>query len=129
MKLFRTSLLSFASMLLISGATSALAATEADYKAALAELQIAAPALPNDARILETTGYILRRQGKHEEGLHALEQAVELDPRNSFLLAQIALSYQLLEKPFLSNRGSALSASSAPVARTTTAAAPGPSPS
>jgi hypothetical protein len=41
MNLFRTSLLSLASVLLISGATSALAATEADYKAALAAAEAA----------------------------------------------------------------------------------------
>jgi hypothetical protein len=42
MSLFRTSLLSFASVLLIAGATSALAASsEADYKAALAAAEAA----------------------------------------------------------------------------------------
>jgi hypothetical protein len=41
MSLFRTSLLSLASVLLIAGATSALAATEADYKAALAAAEAA----------------------------------------------------------------------------------------
>jgi hypothetical protein len=41
MSLFRTSLLSFAGLLLISGATSALAATEADYNAALAAAEAA----------------------------------------------------------------------------------------
>jgi hypothetical protein len=41
MSLFRTSLLSFASVLLIADATSALAATEADYKAALSAAEAA----------------------------------------------------------------------------------------
>jgi hypothetical protein len=41
MKLFRTSLLSLASVLLIAGATSAFAASEADYKAALAAAEVA----------------------------------------------------------------------------------------
>jgi hypothetical protein len=41
MNLFRTSLLSLASVLLIAGATSALAATEADYTAALAAAEAA----------------------------------------------------------------------------------------
>jgi hypothetical protein len=41
MNLFRTSLLSLASVLLIAGATSALAATEADYKAALSAAEAA----------------------------------------------------------------------------------------
>jgi hypothetical protein len=41
MSMFRTSLLALASVLLIAGATSALAATEADYKAALAAAEAA----------------------------------------------------------------------------------------
>ena len=72
--------------------------TVRDYEGALAELEIAARGLPHDARVLETTGYILRRQGKNEEGLHMLEQAVALDPRNVFMLAQIALSCQGLRR-------------------------------
>jgi hypothetical protein len=41
MNLVRTSLLALASVLLIAGATSALAATEADYKAALSAAEAA----------------------------------------------------------------------------------------
>jgi TolB-like protein/Tfp pilus assembly protein PilF len=67
-----------------------------DYAGALAELEIARRALPNDPRLFELTGYILRRRGQQEEGLRNLERAVELDPRNSFTLQQIALSYQFL---------------------------------
>src|ERR1700758_55756 len=53
-------------------------------------------ALPNDPRLFEYTGYILRRRGQQEEGLQNLQRAVELDPRNFATLQQIALSYQLL---------------------------------
>src|SRR6266436_2867159 len=67
-----------------------------DYAGALAELEIARRGLPNDPRLFELTGFILRRRGQQEEGLHNLERAVELDPRNFFTLQQIALSYQLL---------------------------------
>jgi len=66
------------------------------YAAALAELEIARRALPNDPRLFELTGYILRRRGQQEEGLRNLERAVELDPRNFYTLQQIALSYQFL---------------------------------
>ena len=66
------------------------------YAAALSELEIARRALPNDPRLFELTGYILRRRGQQEEGLHNLERAVELDPRNFYTLQQIALSYQFL---------------------------------
>ena len=67
-----------------------------DYAGALAEVEIARRALPNDPRLFELTGYILRRRGQQEEGLRNLERAVELDPRNLSTLQQIALSYQHL---------------------------------
>jgi TolB-like protein/Tfp pilus assembly protein PilF len=69
-----------------------------DYDGALNELEKARLTLPNDSRIFEFTGYIARRQGKHEEGLRNLERARELDPRNWFLLQQIALSYYSLRR-------------------------------
>jgi len=69
-----------------------------DYDGALAELDIARRTLPNDPRVFELTGYILRRRGKHQEGLHNLERALELDPRNFFTLQQIALSYLNLRR-------------------------------
>jgi TolB-like protein/Tfp pilus assembly protein PilF len=65
-----------------------------DYAGALAELEIARRGLPNDPRLFELTGYILRRRGQEEEGLQSLERAVQLDPRNLYTLQQIAISYQ-----------------------------------
>ena len=67
-----------------------------DYAGALAELQIAWRALPNDPRLFALTGYILRRRGEQEEGLRNVQRAVELDPRNFDTLQQIAVSYQFL---------------------------------
>ncbi len=64
-----------------------------DYDAALAELEVAAKTLPNNAGVFELKGYIQRRQGKQEEAVRSLERAADLDPRNSFTLQQIALSY------------------------------------
>jgi serine/threonine protein kinase/Flp pilus assembly protein TadD len=69
-----------------------------DYDAALAELEVAAQTLPNDAGVFELKGYIQRRQGKQEEAVHSLERAIDLDPRNSFTLQQIALSYRHLRR-------------------------------
>jgi TolB-like protein/Flp pilus assembly protein TadD len=69
-----------------------------DYAGALAELEIARRTLPNDPRLFQLTGYILRRRGQQEEGLRNLERAVELDPRNFDILQQIALSYQELKR-------------------------------
>jgi tetratricopeptide (TPR) repeat protein len=67
-----------------------------DYAGALAQLEIARRALPNDPRLFELTGYILRRRGQQEEGLQNLQRAAELDPRNFVTLQQIAISYQNL---------------------------------
>jgi TolB-like protein/Tfp pilus assembly protein PilF len=67
-----------------------------DYAGALAELESVRRALPNDPRLFELAGYILRRRGQPEEGLRNLQRAVELDPRNFYTLQQIAVSYQLL---------------------------------
>ena len=69
-----------------------------DSQGALAELEIAHRNLANDARIFATMGYILRRQGKHEEGLRALEKAIALDPRNLDTLIQTAISYDYLRR-------------------------------
>jgi TolB-like protein/Tfp pilus assembly protein PilF len=64
-----------------------------NYAAALTELDVARKTLPNDdARVAELSGYIQRRQGKVEEGAQSLGRALELDPRNWFLLQQISLS-------------------------------------
>ncbi|HEY5768096.1 MAG TPA: FlgO family outer membrane protein, partial [Candidatus Udaeobacter sp.] len=69
-----------------------------DYSAALAELEVAAKTLPNDARVFELKGYIQRRQGKQEEAVRSLQRSINLDPLNSYTLQQIALSYRLLHR-------------------------------
>ncbi len=69
-----------------------------DYRGALRELEAARAGLPNDPRTHELTAYILRHQGKPEEGLRALEQAVALDPRNPSMLSQLAISYECLRR-------------------------------
>jgi TolB-like protein/Flp pilus assembly protein TadD len=69
-----------------------------DYDAALAELEVAAKTLPNDAGVFELKGYIQRRQGKQQEAVRSLERGIALDPRNSFMLQQIALSYRHLRR-------------------------------
>jgi serine/threonine protein kinase/Tfp pilus assembly protein PilF len=69
-----------------------------DYDAALAELEIAAKTLPNNAGVFVLKGYIQRRQGKLEEAVHSLERAIDLDPRNTVTLQQLALSYRRLRR-------------------------------
>jgi len=69
-----------------------------EYDGALAELEVARQTLPNDARLFELKGYIERREGYWEESTQDLEHAVDLDPRNIFLLAQIVVSYDDLRR-------------------------------
>jgi adenylate cyclase len=69
-----------------------------DYEGAQAQLEIAGRGLPNDSRIPELKGYIVRRKGKTEEGLRLLKQATTLDPRNVYLLEQIAVTYSNLRR-------------------------------
>jgi TolB-like protein/predicted Ser/Thr protein kinase len=71
-----------------------------DYGGALTELETARTSLPNDARLFELKGYIERRRpgGNQKEALLNLERAVELDPRNVFVLQQTVLSYDYLRR-------------------------------
>jgi serine/threonine protein kinase/tetratricopeptide (TPR) repeat protein len=71
-----------------------------DYEAALTELETARKTLPNDSRLFELKGYIERRRpgGNQEKALHELERAIDLDPRNSILLRNVALSYKSLRR-------------------------------
>jgi TolB-like protein/Tfp pilus assembly protein PilF len=69
-----------------------------DYAGALAELEIARLSLPNDSRVFAVKGYIQRRQGQWEESTRNLERAIDLDPRNFFMLQQIAISYGVLRR-------------------------------
>ncbi len=69
-----------------------------DYDGALAELDIAHQSLPNDSRVFAVKGYVQRRQGRWEESTRNMERAIYLDPRNFFMLQQIALSYGVLRR-------------------------------
>jgi Tfp pilus assembly protein PilF len=71
-----------------------------NYEGALAELEVAGQTLPNDPQIFELKGYIERRRpgGNQEAALRNLERAVDLDPRNTHTLQQIAFSYGSLRR-------------------------------
>jgi TolB-like protein/predicted Ser/Thr protein kinase/Flp pilus assembly protein TadD len=71
-----------------------------DYDGALGALETARQTLPNDSRLYELEGYIQRRRpgANQEEALRDLKRAVDLDPRNTFLLRQIAFSYDALRR-------------------------------
>jgi len=69
-----------------------------DYGRARSELAIARQTLPNNAEVFRHTGFIDRREGHWEEATRNLERALELDPRNFFILQQLALTYQSLRR-------------------------------
>jgi TolB-like protein/Flp pilus assembly protein TadD len=71
-----------------------------DYGGALAELETARQTLPNDARLFELKGYIERRRpgGNQEKALRNIERAIDLDPRNAFILQQASVSYEYLRR-------------------------------
>ena len=69
-----------------------------DYRQANDELAVARHLLPNEPRVFEFGGYIDRRQGRREESLANFKRAVELDPRNFFVLEQFAISYRGLRR-------------------------------
>jgi TolB-like protein len=71
-----------------------------DYARALAELEAASQTLRNDAWLVELKGYIERRRpgASQEEALRYFEHALELDPRNAFLLQQTAFSYDSVRR-------------------------------
>jgi tetratricopeptide (TPR) repeat protein len=68
------------------------------YDRAREELVAARRTLPNEARIPLLAGYIDRRQGRWEESLDQMKQALELDPHNLSILQQTSLTYQALRR-------------------------------
>ena len=69
-----------------------------DYERARSELAIARRLLPNEPLVFATLGWIDRRQGRWQEHLRDVNRALELDPRNVFILHQVAGSYQVLRR-------------------------------
>src|SRR5262249_43114426 len=69
-----------------------------DYDRARAELTIARRALPNEPLALVLSGYIDRRQGRWDDSTRELERALELDPKNLFILQQVSYSYEYLRR-------------------------------
>jgi TolB-like protein/Flp pilus assembly protein TadD len=69
-----------------------------DYVRAREELAIARRALPNNADVYSVTGLIDRRQGQWEDAVRNLEKAAHLDPRNSEILIELAILYDVLRR-------------------------------
>jgi len=69
-----------------------------DYDRARSELGIARRLLPNEPLVFATLGWIDRRQGRWQDHLRNVNRALELDPRNVFILHQVAGTYQVLRR-------------------------------
>jgi TolB-like protein len=64
-----------------------------DYDSAMDELAIAQPFLPNESMIPALQAYIRRRRSDWNGSYADFARARELDPRNPFLLQQLAINY------------------------------------
>jgi TolB-like protein/Tfp pilus assembly protein PilF len=69
-----------------------------DYDRARAELDIARRTLPNEPFVFALAGYIDRRQGRWKELISNLERALEIDPRNVYILQVLSASYKFLRR-------------------------------
>src|SRR5467141_4066592 len=67
-----------------------------DFGGALKEFEIAQRDLPNEAEGYLAIGSIQRRLGKWPESNASLEKAASLNPKDSWVLQNLALSYQTL---------------------------------
>ena len=72
--------------------------TEKDYRGALRELALARRRAPNDSRIIEAEGFILRRLGHLPDALEKIIDASKLDPINSNLQREIATTLFYLRR-------------------------------
>jgi serine/threonine-protein kinase len=69
-----------------------------DYDHARRELDAAKGLLPNEPLCFLLTAYIDRRQGHWDDSITNMLRASELDPRNHFILQQLALTYLNLRR-------------------------------
>ena len=67
-----------------------------DFGGALKEFEIAQRDLPNEAEGYLAIGSIQRRMGKWSESTASLEKAASLDPKDGWMLQNLALNYQNL---------------------------------
>ena len=69
-----------------------------DYEGALVAFGKARARSPNQVDPIEFTSYVKRRQGKWDEALALEREALELDPRNTILLSETALTYRAVRR-------------------------------
>lgn len=69
-----------------------------DYAVAMEQLEMARQALPNSADVVGTMAFIARRQGRFEEALRGLKQALVIDPQNTKFWDAMGEAYEVLRR-------------------------------
>jgi TolB-like protein/class 3 adenylate cyclase/Flp pilus assembly protein TadD len=69
-----------------------------DYEGALARLATAREGLPNEPAAFSLPAFIARRRGQWTQCARNFERAVELDPRNIWIIQQASQTYWLLRR-------------------------------
>lgn len=69
-----------------------------DYVKALEQFSSVSSRRPNDASILASKGYIMRRLGKWNEALRSIESASDLDPKSALITYERANTLLLLRR-------------------------------
>src|SRR5262249_52478595 len=69
-----------------------------DYDTAVRYFEQARPLLPNSSLIPEALAYVKRKRGQGDQGESYFNEAERLDPRNTDLLIQRAISYICLRR-------------------------------
>ncbi|MEY2530029.1 MAG: hypothetical protein QOI96_114 [Verrucomicrobiota bacterium] len=64
------------------------------YQRALDEFAVAQRSLPNNAEVYLAIGAIERRQGKWAQSTASMEKAAALDPKNAWVLQNLAFNYE-----------------------------------
>lgn len=80
--------------------------TQKDYDGALRELETASRLIPNDVEAESIRGFIRRRQGRWNEAVLALENALARDPRNGQVAGELfATRYAIRDWPGAARAG------------------------
>lgn len=69
-----------------------------DYEEAVKAFQKARDRSVNRVMAVEFSAYVKRRQGKWDEALRLHAESLELDPRNTIILSEAALTYRALRR-------------------------------
>jgi TolB-like protein/Tfp pilus assembly protein PilF len=74
------------------------------YQRALDEFAVAQRSFPNNAEVYLAIGAIERRQGKWAQSTASMEKAATLDPKNAWVLQNLAINYEAVRKYELADK-------------------------